>query len=386
MSADGVENRVTELRPANAAAPAMKAAPAAPTPPEAATAPSPKRSSNVRRIAIMASVPVVLVLIGGWWWLGSGRYASTDNAYVQQDRVTMTAQVSGRIVEAPIRENDTVAAGDVLFRIDPAPYKIALDAANAALASARLQVEELRAAENAALASVAAATDDIAFNQKVFDRQQGLLAKGVSSQAAFDQAEQNLHAAQQALAQAREHEVATLAALGGDASIAVDDHPAVLAALARRDQAALDLANTTVTAPSAGTVAQADHLVVGQQITPSTAVMSLVEGDRSWVEANFKETDLTNMRPGQSATITVDAYPGRTFAAEVEGIGAGTGAEFALLPAQNATGNWVKVVQRVPVRIRFTEATDGLAMRTGLSASVSVDTESGAGTAAAATR
>jgi membrane fusion protein (multidrug efflux system) len=334
----------------------------------------------------MASVPVLLVLIGGYFWLTGGRYASTDNAYVQQARVTMTAQVSGRIVLAGVEENDTVAAGDVLFQIDDAPYKIALSAADAGLASARLQVEELRAAENAAVAAVSAATEDVSFNQKAFDRQQGLLAKGIASQAAYDQAEQSLHAAEQALAQAKERQVSALSALGGNADIPTDDHPMVLAAIAKRDQAALDLANTVVKAPAAGVIAQADRLVVGQQVTPAIAVLSLVETGASWVEANFKETDLEKMIPGQAATIRVDAYPGRTFKAEVASIGAGTGSEFALLPAQNATGNWVKVVQRVPVRIRFTEPTDSIELRTGLSASVRVDTESGPGSAAAATK
>jgi membrane fusion protein (multidrug efflux system) len=384
MSADGGDKR-TDLRASERAPggtpPAQSAAPGggpAPTPAE------PPKRNNRRRYILMASVPVILLLVGGYFWLSGGRYASTDNAYVQQDRVTVTAQVSGRIVDAPVHENDAVAAGDVLFKIDDAPYKIALASAEAGLASARLQVEELRAAENAAVASVDAATDDVAFNQKAFDRQQGLLAKGVSSQAAYDQAEQDLHTAQQALAQAKEREQSTLSALGGDASIKTDDHPMVLAAIARRDQAALDLANTTVTAPAAGVVAQADRLLVGQQITPAIAVMSLVESGSSWVEANFKETDLARMVPGQKAKISVDAYPGHEFEAEVASIGAGTGAEFSLLPAQNATGNWVKIVQRVPVRIRFSETPDGVPMRTGLSASVSVDLQSGAGTAAAA--
>jgi membrane fusion protein, multidrug efflux system len=368
MSADGGDKRPAEGRPAAPPPPVMKAEPPVPPKPE-----EPPKKNNRRRLILMASVPVLLVLIGGYFYLTGGRYASTDNAYVQQDRVTVTAQVSGKIVDAPVHENDSVAAGDVLFKIDDAPYKIALASAEAGLASARLQVEELRAAENAAVAAVQAATDDVAFNQKNFDRQEGLLAKGVSSQAQYDQAEQNLHNAQQALAQAKEREESSLSALGGDASIKTDDHPMVQAAQAKRDQAALDLANTTVTAPNAGVVAQSDRLLVGQQITPAIAVMSLVETTSSYVEANFKETDLAKMVAGQKATVGIDAYPGHEFDCKVASIGAGTGAEFSLLPAQNATGNWVKVVQRVPVRISCADWNSQLALRSGLSASVSVD-------------
>ncbi len=354
---------------------------------KAAPAPAPARAQPARgrwrRYLIMASLPVVIAIIGGYFWLTGGRYMSTNDAYVHLDKVTVSPLVSGPIVEAPVHENDVVAPGDVLFVIDPQPYRIALEAANAALASARLQVDELRAAYQEAVAAEQAASDDVAFKQKAFDRQQGLLAKGVASQATYDSAENDLHSAEQTLVQAKQHTVSALAALGGDAAIKTDDHPLVLAALAARDKAALDLAHTTVTAPAAGMVAQTDRLVVGQQVAPGIAVMSLVETGSSWVEANFKETDLTKMAAGQAATVTIDAYPGKQLQGEVAGIGAGTGAEFALLPAQNATGNWVKVVQRVPVRIRFT-APDGLPLRSGLSASVSVDTASGPGTAAAA--
>jgi membrane fusion protein (multidrug efflux system) len=331
----------------------------------------------------MAVVPVIIAAIGGYLWLTGGRYMSTDNAYVQQDRVMITAQVSGRIVSAPVRENARVASGDVLFVIDPDPYRIALAAAEAGLASARLQVEQLRAAYSQANAAGQAATDDVAFAQKAFERQQGLLASGIASQATYDQAENNMHTAQQALAQADERIAAALSALGGDITIDTDSHPLVLAALAKRDQAALDLKNTTVTAPGDGVVAQADRLVVGQQVTPALPVLSLVEAGTSWVEANFKETDLTKMAPGQAATVTIDAYPGHALAGVVASIGAGTGAEFALLPAQNATGNWVKVVQRVPVNISLTNPPEGLILRAGLSASVSVDTAGVPGSAAA---
>jgi membrane fusion protein (multidrug efflux system) len=353
-------------------------------PPVHAPEPAAPPRRNRRRFIIMAVVPAILLAVGGYFWLTGGRYASTDNAYVQQDRVTITADVSGRIVNVATRENDTVKAGQILFRIDPEPYRITLAGAEASLASARLQVEQLRAAYEQAIAQEAAAKDDLAFKQKSFERQQGLLDKGVASQANFDTAENDLHTAQQALSQATQRREAALAALGGNADIPTDEHPMVLAALAQRDKASLDLANTDVKAPSDGVIAQSDRLQVGQYVTAATPVLALVATGHSWVEANFKETDLTNMKTGEPATITIDAYPGRTLTGTVESIGAGTGAEFALLPAQNATGNWVKVVQRVPVRIGFSEPVADLPLRSGLSASVSVDLKGGAGTAAAA--
>jgi membrane fusion protein (multidrug efflux system) len=366
MSAETAEKKVVELKA-----------------PEAPAAPAPARPRR-RRYLLMGAVPALLLAAGGWLWLTGGRTASTDNAYVQQDKVTIAADVSGRIVEVAARENDAVAAGQLLFRIDPAPYQIALAGAEAALSSARLQVEQLRAAYEQALAEEKAAADDVAFKRKLYERQQDLLKKGVSPQSTFDAAENDLHSAEQALSQAKQRAEAALAALGGNAAIATDDHPTVLAALARRDQAALDLQNTEVHAPAAGAVAQADKFQVGQYVTAATAVLAIVETGDSWVEANFKETDLARMRVGEPATITVDAYPGRSFAGEVASIGAGTGSEFSLLPAQNATGNWVKVVQRVPVRIRFTDPTDGVPLRTGLSASVEVELSGGGAGAAAA--
>jgi membrane fusion protein, multidrug efflux system len=375
MSADGAEpTKVVEMKlPEN---PAPRAAPA----PEQAE--KPKRSR--RRFVVMAVVPGLLLAVGGYFWLTGGRYASTDNAYVQQDKVTITADVSGRIVEVAARENDAVAAGQLLFQINPEPYRIALAGAEAGLASARLQVEQLRAAYEQAMAEEAAAADDVDFKQKSFERQQGLLKKGVASQASFDTAENDLHTAQQDLSQAKQRTEAALAALGGDAAIKTDDHPLVLAAIAKRDQSQLDLADTAVKAPSAGVVAQSDRLQVGQYVTAATPVLALVETGHSWVEANFKETDLTRMKVGEPTTITIDAYPDHSFTGEVSSIGAGTGAEFSLLPAQNATGNWVKVVQRVPVRISFSDPDHQVPLRSGLSASVSVDLQSGDGTAAAA--
>ena len=370
MSADGATPKVVEMK--------------LPENPKPAPPPTEKPRQSRRRFVIMAVVPAILLAVGGYLWLTGGRYASTDNAYVQQDKVTITADVSGRIVEVAARENDVVAEGQLLFRINPDPYRIALDGAEAALATARLEVDQLRAAYEQALAEEKAAEDDVSFKQKSFERQEGLLKKGVASQANFDTAENDLHTAEQALSQAKQRTESALAALGGDASIETDTHPMVLAALAKRDQATLDLANTDVKAPGAGVVAQSDRLQVGQYVTAATPVLAIVETSRSWIEANFKETDLTNMHVGEPATITIDAYPGESFTGEVASIGAGTGAEFSLLPAQNATGNWVKVVQRVPVRIKFDQPTGDVPLRSGLSASVSVDLRNGPGSAAAA--
>jgi membrane fusion protein (multidrug efflux system) len=233
----------------------------------------------------------------------------------------------------------------------------------------------MRTTYRQAVATLNEAEDDLGYKQTVFDRYAKLVQSGTSSRAQYDQAQNDLRAAKQTLAQDEQAVAGAKAALTGNPDIATDDHPLVRQAIAARDKAQLDLKHAEVRAPADGIVSQTDKLQEGQYVGVGSAVIALVETGHSWIEANFKETDLTHMEQGDTVSISIDAYPDLKLSGKVASIGAGTGSEFSLLPAQNATGNWVKVVQRVPVRIEFDQKTADMPLRTGLSASVSVDTK-----------
>jgi membrane fusion protein (multidrug efflux system) len=343
----------------------------APAPEAAAPAAKPKRRG--RRLLLMIAVPVVLALGGGYFWLTGGRYVDTDNAYVQQSKVAISADISGRIVAVAVKENQTVKQGDTLFSIDPEPYRIALDQANAALATARVNVDQLRVTYTTAQTKLAAAQVTLEIRQRELDRQNSLADKGVSAAASLDDARIAYQAANSQVELAKQEVAGAIAALGGDPDIKTDEHPAVRTALAAKESAERDLAKTTIVAPAAGIVSQVASLNVGQFIATGTTIASLVETDDTWIEANYKETQLADLTVGQPADITVDAYPGVKFHGNLASIGAATGSEFALIPAQNATGNWVKVTQRVPVRIHI-EDPDAARLRAGMSSVVSIDT------------
>jgi membrane fusion protein (multidrug efflux system) len=340
----------------------------------AAAQPAPPRRRRGLRTLLMVSVPLVLVAGGGYVWATGGRYQETENANLRQPRVTVAAEIAGRVTEVKVAENMPVAAGDTLFVIDAEPYRIALDQANAALEGARLQVEQLRAAYSQAVTQEAIARDTVAYLQSELDRQASLTDKGIGTTSALDTARHDLDTAREQQTSARQGIASARAALGGEPTIDTDRHPTVLAALAMRDKAAWQLALTTVRAPSDGIVSQASSFKPGQMVSAGTSLFTLVETGDSWIEANFKETQLTHMRVGQTAEVRIDAFPDAPLNATVESIGAGTGAEFSLLPAQNATGNWVKVTQRIPVRLKLEDDAMADRLRTGMSATVEVDT------------
>ena len=327
------------------------------------------------RPLLMFGVPLLLVAAVGSWWMLSGGSVSTDNAYVQQDKVSVASDVAGRIVEVAVKENQPVKAGDLLFRIDPEPYRIALEQANAAIANAQVQVGTLQASVVATGADIQAARDQIASAQEDYDRQKALMDRGFTTRARYEQAQHSVEQArasyQRAVADAAEAR-SKLA----DGSAVPGINPAIAAARAQRDKAALDLSRTARYAPVPGIVSQADRLQIGQMMMSGLPAVTIVRsGDRSdgsWVEANFKETDLNKMRVGQPAEVSFDAYPGLKLKGHVASIGAGTGSEFSVLPAQNANGNWVKVTQRVPVRIAIDEKSPRQLIA-GLSADVTVD-------------
>ena len=324
------------------------------------------------RLSLMISVPLVLIALAVWYYLAGAGTVSTDNAYVRQDKVSVSADVSGRISQVAVAENQLVTKGALLFQVETATYRIALAQAEAALATARLDVSQLRTGLATQGVSIKGATEDVAFAQQDLARQQQLLREGFTTRARFDLASHALAQAREELARATA-ETANAAAALGDSARPDGQHPLILAALARRNRAALDLALTSVKAPANGTVSQTGRLQVGTVAAVGLPMLTIVRSGKPWIEANFKETDLTDMAVGQSAEIELDAYSKEVLHGRVASIGAGTGSEFSVLPAQNASGNWVKVTQRVPVRIELIE-TPKRELIAGLSARVTVMT------------
>jgi membrane fusion protein (multidrug efflux system) len=322
-----------------------------------ASAEAPARKKRVKlpakkgmlRTFLMLVVPAILIIGGGYYWLTSGGSVSTDDAQIKQDIVSVSPQVNGQVTQVLVRNGMHVKKGDLLFRIDPQPYQVALEQAQAQLAAAHLQTQQLRTQAAGTGADITGAQANLSIKENALSRQQALLKQGFTTRADYEDALNEVKTAEQQLADAKAREA------NAQAAIAPGEQPSIAQAQAAIDKARLELDRTAVRAPMDGVIENADDLQVGRMAVTGIGMLSLVHSKSAWVEANFKEKDVGRMVPGERAEITVDAYPGVKFPAHVQSIGAGTGSEFSLLPAQNANGNWVKVTQRVPVRIAFND-------------------------------
>jgi membrane fusion protein (multidrug efflux system) len=339
--------------------------------PEVGPAADVERRRSLRWILLVA-VPLVGALVFGAFWLTGGRSVGTDNAYVQADKVPISVEVTGTVANVFVRENQAVHAGDPLFELDRAPFEVAVARAEANLGEARTNLEALRASYREKQVEIGLARTRHAFALKDQKRQVELAAKDYAPQVMLDQADQNAQLTADQV-KALDQQLAQIGqTLGGGPNVPLEQHPTYKVALAELAQAKLDLARTLVRAPLDGAVSDAPK--PGQHLAAGGMAMVVVASGAPRIEANLTEKDLTWVHPGQPVTVRVDTYPGRSWRGTVESLSPATGAEFSLLPAQNATGNWVKIAQRVPVRIALDPAPDLAQLRAGLSAEVKIDT------------
>ena len=332
------------------------------------------------RIHLMAGGTGLVALVAAIAWLTGGRYASTDNAYVRAAKLMVSTDVSGIVAEVNVKEGQLVKAGDVLFRVDPKPFAIALESAKASLAQAALNIESMKEDYRRMLSAIASQEAQVELAQVNFDRAEALAKTGSGSRANYDQTRLNLETAKKQLQSLNDQAKVQLARLAGNPDIAPEDHPTYRQVKAQVDEAQRQLDHTTVRAPFNGIATQVAALQPGTFLVSQTAALTntgavgLVSTDDMWVEANMKETDLTHVRVGNHVDISIDTYPGRVWSGTVESIFPASGAEFSLLPAQNTSGNWVKVVQRITVKIRVERKPDDPPLRAGMSAIVDIDT------------
>ena len=345
----------------------------------ASTAPnSPTRRTALRRRLLLVVIPLAATVVGLLVYLHGGRFVATENAYIKADKVPVSAEISGTITEVFVHENQAVMAGDLLFRIDPVPFRIAVAKAEARLAQARTDLLALKASYREKQAEITLARTHLAFTRRDLQRQTELAEKHFVSTFQLDQARENADLAAQQITALEQDLIRIAESLGGSLDLPVEQHPNYLTALAELQQAQLDLARVDVRAPAAGTVNRLPK--PGQFVAAGSTAMSLVIDGYLWIEANFVETDLTYVHPGQPVKIRVDTYPGVEWHGTVESLSPATGAEFAVIPAQNATGNWVKITQRVPVRIHIDASGNqhpehaNTRLRAGLSTWVEIDT------------
>ena len=336
--------------------------------------PRPKSRPLLRPLLLLV-VPVIALLGLIYLYATGGRYVVTENAYVKSDVITISADVSGRVIHVAVEENQRVRKGDLLFLLDAAPYEIEVQRAESEMDIVATEIESLRADYRETLIKRKHALEQVDFLSRQLKRQRQLRKQGLGSEEHYDEALHTVETAKQQVQLIKQSTERVLATLGGDVSRPIENHPDYRRARATRDQAALDLARTKVIAATSGIITNL-KLQTGEFVAVGRPVFSLVDTTRVWIEANLKETQLTYVRKGQQASVVADAYPDHTWATIVGNIAPATGAEFALLPPQNASGNWVKVVQWVPIRLDLDQqATKATALRAGMTVTVRIDTE-----------
>jgi membrane fusion protein, multidrug efflux system len=328
-----------------------------------------------RRKILLLVLPLVAAAIGLGVYLAGGRYISTDNAYVGSQKVLITPDVAGKINRIAVIEGQRVEQGDVLFEIDPVPFRHALTQAESKLEMVRTDVANLKTNLKSLGQLISLARKTVELKENDVERKGKLLANHMGSALDADTSVAVLAAARTQLEQFIQQEARIRNQLLGDPDLPVDKFPAYLEARAVLDQAKRDLEHTVLRAPIAGRATQVDSIQLGRYVIAGTPVFSIVDDQRPWVDANPKETDITYLQLGQKAWVYVDTFPGHAFEGTVVSVSPGTGAQFAILPPQNASGNWVKVVQRVPVRIAFDPGQNLSKLRSGMSATVEIDTK-----------
>ncbi len=335
--------------------------------------PTPRHRRNRTRRLLFVLLPIAFV-VGGYYYVTGGQVMSTDNAYVQADILGISTDVAGIVGEIDVRDNQPVKAGDVLFRLDDRQFRFALERADAQIGVVGNDLAALKASYKGMQSQIEQAHSDIAFYETAFKRQQDLATKSVASQATFDQARHDLDSARLKLAQLESQLAGIAANLNGKPDAPAEDHPRYKDAVAARAEAQRQLDHTTVRAPMDGIVTNVPSLQKGQYLEAATNAFSLVSTDHVWVQANPKETELTWVKPGQEAEVYVDTYPGAVWKGTVDSISPASAASFSLLPAQNTSGNWVKVVQRIAMRVKIETPPDQPRLRAGMSVTLDIDT------------
>ena len=336
------------------------------------TPPTPRRQ-RLRRPLFALGI-VVVAAGSAYFYLRGERYAGTDDAYIKATQVRVSPEIGGRIAAILVHENARVKAGDLLVRLDANPYRIALAQAVANLDNTAAQINALRATHGQRAADLSQAKVDVAYYAREFARQQDLVTRGFTPRTTYDDARHKLAAAREGAVASAQAIRQVSAILNNDPDAPLDRIPMYQKAASERDQAQLNLDRTQLFAPIGGVVSQVENLGPGDVVNAGQALFSVVDVEHPWVEANMKETDLTHVAIGQPATVRVDSYPGVVWHCKVQGVSPATGSEFALLPPENSSGNWVKVVQRVAVRLAIDPHEHVEPLRAGLSVQVSIDT------------